>query len=653
GDLCKMINQMKKISVVALSDDIDFLMRDLMWLSSVQIEKKNSDKDAFLHPLNFSEEKASLELKKTKLSSAIKFLSPYRKTEKKLFSARRIVKCEDIDALSYDSDAIGYAENAVKISARISSVDDEINKKEDLLKNLSVWQEHDLPLSFSGTAKTFSCIGSFPASADIDAIRLRIEELTSSQSEICIVNSDASAKYVFVICHKAFENELLSLINSLGFTRASFESGTGTAIEEIKKTEAQISELRDEKGRLFEEAKSLAAFIPDMETSYDAVSSSLARTLAKEKLCATSRTIHLSGFVPAKRTERVEKTLSRYVCSYEFSDPLPEDDTPILLSNNAFADPFESLIGLYSYPKYGTFDPALIMGIFYSLFFGMMSADVGYGAVIVIGCILALKLMKPGLGMSRFLKMFMISGVSCMIMGVLFGGWFGDLPKQFAENILGINGFNGPWYLLNPLEEPMIFFVLSLALGFIHLCVGMGIKMVQLIKNGEIFAAIFDIGSWYVVYLGIALLALLKFPWVLVVGLLMIICTHGRHQKNPIMKFFSGLLGLYDIVSFMSDILSYSRILALGLSSAVIASVFNILATLGGTSPITIILFPLVFILGHGLNLLLSLLSSFIHSSRLQYVEFFGKFYEDGGKAFSPLRPELKYVDVAPTENTK
>ena len=276
----------------------------------------------------------------------------------------------------------------------------------------------------------------------------------------------------------------------------------------------------------------------------------------------------------------------------------------------------------------------------------MMSADVGYGLVIVIGCLLALKFMKPGIGMSRFLKMFAISGVSCIIMGVLFGGWFGDLPKQFAENILGINGFDGPWYLLNPLDEPMIFFGISLALGFIHLCVGMGIKMAELIRNGKIFSAIFDIGSWYVVYAGIAVLALFKIPWVLVVGLLMIVLTHGRDKKNPIMKFFSGLLGLYDIVNFMSDILSYSRILALGLSSAVIASVFNILATLGGRSPISIILFPLVFILGHGLNLLLSLLSSFIHSSRLQYVEFFGKFYEDGGRAFSPVRHELKYVDV-------
>ena len=388
-----------------------------------------------------------------------------------------------------------------------------------------------------------------------------------------------------------------------------------------------------------------------MEIAADIVNSEISKVLAKSRLSGTEKTVRLTGYIPEKKTAKVEKTLSKYVCAYDISVPEDPDDVPILLSNNRFADPFESLIGLYSYPKYGTFDPTFILGIFYALFFGMMSADVGYGLVIVIGCLLALKFMKTGIGMSRFLKMFAISGVSCIIMGVLFGGWFGDLPKQFAENILGINGFNGPWYLLNPLEEPMTFFVVSLALGFIHLCVGMGIKMAELIRNGKIFSAIFDIGSWYVVYAGIAVLALFKIPWVLVIGLLMIVLTHGRDKKNPIMKFFSGLLGLYDIVNFMSDILSYSRILALGLSSAVIASVFNILATLGGRSPISIILFPLVFILGHGLNLLLSLLSSFIHSSRLQYVEFFGKFYEDGGRAFAPARHELKYVDVDTNED--
>ena len=130
----------------------------------------------------------------------------------------------------------------------------------------------------------------------------------------------------------------------------------------------------------------------------------------------------------------------------------------------------------------------------------------------------------------------------------------------------------------------------------------------------------------------------------------MVVLTHGRRQKNIVMKFFSGLLGLYDIVSYMSDLLSYSRVLALGLSSAVIASVFNVLATLGGSSAVSLVLFPLVFVLGHALNIALSLLGSFIHSSRLQYVEFFGKFYEDGGRPFSPMAPRLTYTELSSEE---
>ena len=178
------------------------------------------------------------------------------------------------------------------------------------------------------------------------------------------------------------------------------------------------------------------------------------------------------------------------------------------------------------------------------------------------------------------------------------------------------------------------------------------IKMVMLIKSGDIFSAIFDVGSWFVIFAGIALYVLVGMAGgiVALVGVLMVVFTHGRHQKNIIMKFFSGLLGLYDIVNYMSDLLSYSRVLALGLSSAVIASVFNVLATLGGRSAVSFILFPLVFLIGHALNIALSVLSSFIHSSRLQYVEFFGKFYEDGGRQFAPMAPRLKYTDVSPED---
>lgn len=649
-----MISPMRKISVFAFADDADFLVRDLMWLSCVEIEKNSSDKEIYLHSLDFSKEKSELENKKNILASALKILAPYRKTEKKLYLSRRALTRREFEAAGDSVDiTLSSASRAVELSGKISELNEKINRDREYLLSLAAFRGYDIPLSFSGTKKALVVIGTLPHSADISALSVSLEEATRGESELVRINEDSSAVYVSFICYRDYGNEALSLLNKFGFNRISFPENAGDALSETEKTNADISRAQDEISALKKDVAELSGICSDIELAIDYINTSLLKISAKERLDSTEKTVRLSGYIPEKKIEKVKKTLEKYVCAYDITVPDNPDDVPILLSNNAFADPFESLIGLYSYPKYGTFDPTFILGIFYSLFFGMMSADVGYGLVIVLACLFALKFMKPGIGMSRFLKMFAISGVSCMIMGVFFGGWFGDLPQQFAENILGVSNFEGPWYLLNPLEEPMIFFVLSLALGVIHLFVGMGIKMAELIKNGEVFAAIFDVGSWYVVYAGIAVLALWKIPWVLVVGVAMIVLTHGRKQKNPIMKFFSGLLGLYGIVNFMSDVLSYSRILALGLSSAVIASVFNILATLGGRSPVTIILFPLVFILGHGLNLLLSLLSSFIHSSRLQYVEFFGKFYEDGGRAFSPVGPELKYVDVVPDDNKK
>jgi V/A-type H+-transporting ATPase subunit I len=193
----------------------------------------------------------------------------------------------------------------------------------------------------------------------------------------------------------------------------------------------------------------------------------------------------------------------------------------------------------------------------------------------------------------------------------------------------------------------MPFLAISLGIGAVHLITGMIVKFVLLCKDKHVFAAIFDVGSWLIIFAGIGVLFLHKIAGIvmIVLGVLMIICTAGRSAKNPIMKFFKGLLGLYDIINYAADLLSYSRILALGLASAVIAQVINMVGTMFIDGVLGFFVLLAVSLIGHTVNMALNVLGSFVHTSRLQYLEFFGKFFEDGGEAFTPVTPSDRYTD--------
>jgi len=650
-----MIGQMKKLSLIVVSSEAERVMNLLAWLSCAEIEKTETGENReLLRATDLSEKRAEVQKSLSALRFAIPYLSPYRKDKQGMFSVSRpVMRKGDIEALPEAAKkAVAAAFRAEQIENELAALKDEENKLLELLHSYSPWLGVDIPLDFQGTDRTRAVFGTLPSGSGTETLSHSLSEISDGAFCLNIIGSEASVTYVFLLYMKAAEKQVSAALSGAGFVRLRFDAGTETAVSASDSVQRRLLILRERRAALICEKRTLAALCADMETAYDILDTRLGILEQREKTSATEHTVLISGWLPAKQEKRLNEALAGYTCSLSLSDPEEGDDVPIQLCNNAFADPFESLIGLYSYPKYGSFDPTFIMGIFFSIFFGLMTADVGYGLLITVGSLIMIKLMKPRLGMRRFLKMFAICGAFSMVAGVLFNGWFGDLPTQFAQNILGITDFGGMGYLIDPINEPITFFIISLAAGAVHLIAGMIIKMVILIKSGDIFSAVFDVGSWFVIFIGIALYAVIGIAGgiVALVGVLMVICTHGRHQKNIIMKFFSGLIGLYDIVNYMSDLLSYSRVLALGLSSAVIASVFNVLATLGGRSAVSFILFPLVFIIGHVLNIALSVLSSFIHSSRLQYVEFFGKFYEDGGRPFTPMAPRLKYTDISPDD---
>ena len=439
-------------------------------------------------------------------------------------------------------------------------------------------------------------------------------------------------------------------LSDFGFTRILLPGYQETADKESVKIEKLISGTRVRIDELTGRFTVLASNRALLTKSYDYLSARLAGERVKEMLLATESACILTGWVPDSFVPALEKKLAAFDCCYSLSEPADSDNVPVRLINKKLVTPFESVLGLYSYPAYRGVDPTFVMSIFYFIIFGLIMQDALYGLLLLVGGKALIKALhaKPGSTMYKLLDMFSICGVSTMICGVLFGGYFGDLPAAFARNMLGIENFPELAAAFNPVTNPIPYLALSLGLGVLHLVAGMLMKAYLLIRDGHAFDAVCDVGMWLVLFTGIGLLFIAPGvgKWAALAGVLGLVLTQGRAEKNIVMKLLKGVMSLYDLVSYLSDLLSYSRIMALGLSGAIIAQVVNLIGTLGGPTVMGFIVLILAIALGHTLNLALSLLGAFVHTARLQYIEFFGKFYMDGGEPFRPVSVKTTYTEL-------
>ena len=357
------------------------------------------------------------------------------------------------------------------------------------------------------------------------------------------------------------------------------------------------------------------------------------------------KTFYFDGWVIKSAVDKVKSVLDKYECYYEITEPEKGEQMPILLKQNSLTDPFQSITDLYSTPSVNDIDPTPFLAPFYFIFFGLMLSDAAYGLILSVGSFILLKHYRLEGMMKRLVKMFMFCGISTFFWGVLFGGWFGDMF-----------GISPAWF--NPVEEPMTLLIFSLVLGGIHIFVGMGLKAYLLLRNGQAIDAICDIFLWYLLLIGLVVFGLGSSiapiateigKWMSIIGAVGIVLTGGRSKKG-FGKVTGGLGSLYGITSYLSDVLSYSRLLALGLATGVVSQVINTLGKMVGGGILGIIVMVVVFIIGHVFNLAINTLGTFVHSSRLQYVEFFGKFFDGGGTPFNPFSRKTKYVEILKEE---
>lgn len=650
---------MKKLTVFAYADDSEAVIRKLMNLRCVEIsEQDKSDANAILplERISCDSKRAELEASLVRISDAINILDVYTRRKKSLFKPKINVKKDKFVSDGYADKARFTVDEANKAINRQNEIKNEIAKLVAERAAVAPWVGYDLPLNMTRTECTDIILGVLPAGSDLGVIG---RELYVAGAVADNLRSDATGIYVALVCHRGDSQNVLGVLSKYGFVRLTFNAIKVTATEHIAALNKKIAALENEAEALTGKLVGLADNILSVEVLYDVEQTSLTAIQNKEKLLQSGSVVIITGWLPEKTEAKVREVLERFECAYDMEDPEEGDNPPILLENNAFAKNFEWVLGMYSYPAYGKFDPTFIMSIFYFIIFGVMFADAGYGLLLSIICFAGVKILRPAESMKRFLLMFGYCGISCIIGGILFGAYFGDLPLAIMRNMMGIPEAELPnlallgsaapnvALLFDPLQNPMGFLIVSLGVGAVHLIAGMAVNFYILCKKGQLLDAIFDIGAYWILFAGFGLLVLLPSVglWVTVAGAALIVLTHGRSEKNIVMKFLKGLLGIYDLINYASDLLSYSRILALGLAAGVIAQVVNIIGTMGGPTVGGFIGLVLAFLIGHLLNIALNVLGTFVHTSRLQYIEFFNKFYEDGGVAFEPATPSDKYTN--------
>lgn len=641
------VSKMKKLSVLTNRENLRALVARLCALRCVELSEEALGSEADGTALESGGDpvaKSALERDIAALTDALAVLHKYAKETKSLLDPKT---CADVmrfdDTPEYAAARSLLAAVGKKLDRR-AAIKSEIADAENLLASLLPFERADVPLETTGTARCALLLGSFSAGVTPDAVRAALD---GTDTELAVLSDGKTQTTVGILCLKEDLERVNAALLPLGFIRATFPTGTGTASEAIRRMRAKIKTLGGEDAALIEGLKADAARVGLLEILSDFEKTKLAAYGAMAQSGQTHYTALLTGYLPARRQKAVEKALDAFDCDYAIEEVPDGEEAPVELRNNGFAKNFEWVMGMYSYPAYGTYDPTFIMSIFYFIIFGLMFADAGYGLLLVLAGFGAIRLLHPKPGMRAFLAMFGYCGISSMIWGVLMGSYFGDFPLAYMQHMTAMTEVPKTLALwFDPIQNPMNFLILSLGVGAVHLIAGMAVKFSVIWKSGKPLDAIFDIGSWWVLFAGLGLLAVKPEigKWVALAGVAMLVLTQGRAEKNIIMKLGKGIFSLYDLISYGSDLLSYSRILALGLASAVIGQVVNILATLVGPSVGGFIAMVVIFIVGHLLNLVINVLGTFVHTSRLQYIEFFGKFFVDGGKPFRPLAPADEYT---------
>lgn len=668
------IVKMQKLSICATKKHRKAILEFLQSMGAMEVHTENLN-DPELKKMDTQASRSTFLKNADALEQAaglLKAYHPEKKSGLSLFSEKKEVERKTFDTIADDQQTyVGDARAILKAEKTINECKTAVSRDRNLIDSLQPWMRLDIPMSYRGTRDTVFYVGTIegeiPEADLLAAVTAGMQDPVPVSVDV--LDTGHNVTYLSVLCHKKVQEQVEANLREAGFARPS-QPVKGIPSEEAERAEkdirAQEENIAKQKEKIIRHYGKRGRLL---------VLSDYYRTRAeKYRLLGTipqsEKVFFLEGWIPDANVKEITEILTgKFHAVVETEEKEPDETEPTLLKNNHFSESVEGVLASYGLPQHGKVDPTFLMSIFYVFFFGMMLSDAAYGIIISVICGIVLKKHRHlEKGLQKTLRLFFYCGLSTAFWGFMYGSFFGDAIDVIAKTFFGYTGatpiLKPLWF--EPLGDPMRLLMYCMLFGLIHLFTGLGIKGYQMLRDHDMVGFISDILAWYMFLLGLILLLLptslfesiagmeFNFPsWMhgfsLVLtfaGMGIILVMSGRDHKNWALRIILGAYDIYGVTSWLSDVLSYSRLLALGLATGVIASVVNMIGSMFGGGPAGAVVFILIFVFGHTMNLLINLLGAYVHSNRLEFVEFFGKFYDAGGQPFQPFSTKNKYIEI-------
>lgn len=634
---------MKHLRLLGMESEREALLKAMQDMECVEISSIDGSEETLKSGFAKPNDKALMSAQEASRAyrTALASLDRFAPEKKGMFRKRQGVSRAAFFSAESEENARTAAETINKDTRRLGEIESERTKNEALRATLAPWLTVDAPLGGADGALAvfFGTAGLNVTDDALEALADSLDGLLTWQQ----ASSDRSLRYLLVMCHGSVKERALSALRDLGFSTVSFRGMTGTAKENDKALAENLAALEKERQEIEQHIAGLGGKRETLLEASDRAAIALRREEAKSRLVGTDKVFLLEGWLPADRCAALEKALEPFTCAIETREPTEDEypQVPVQLKNNKLTRPLNMVTEMYSLPAYGTLDPNPLMAPFFILFYGIMMADMGYGLLMVIASVIISKKYRPKGTSGELFSLLGLCGISTFIMGALTGGFFGDFLTQLVAIVSPGTVFALP-KLFDPLDDLTMILIGSMALGMVQIVTGMAISLIEKCKRKKFLDAFFEEITWWIVFIGIALLALGKGAAVLYVGCALVLL--GPIVQGKGWGKLTGVFGsLYNhVTGYFGDILSYTRLMALMLAGSVIAQVFNMLAAMPGN----VIAFIIISMLGNAMNFGLNLLGCYVHDLRLQCLEFFNKFYVDGGKPFRPMTLDTEYVDL-------
>ena len=634
---------MKHLRLLGMESEREALLKTMQDLECVEISHIDGSEEALKTGLAKPDDRALLNAQEESRAyrAALAALDRFAPEKKGMFRKRQGVSRASFFDEENERQARAAAEAINADMRRLGEIESERTKNEALRASLTPWLAVDAPLDSTDGVLSL-LFGTVGATVTDDALRA----LSDSLSGLLTwqqASSDKTLRYLLIACHKSVKEQALSALRELGFSTVSFRGLCGTAEENDKKLEAALAALESERREIERRVERFGGNRETLLEASDRAAILLRREEAKSRLIETDKVFLLEGWLPADRCTALEKALEPFTCAVETREPAEDEypQVPVQLRNNKLTRPLNMVTEMYSLPAYGTLDPNPLMAPFFILFYGIMMADMGYGLLMMIASVIISKKYRPKGASGELFSLLGLCGLSTFIVGALTGGFFGDFLTQLVAIVSPGTVFALP-KLFDPLDDLTMILIGSMALGVVQIITGMAISLIEKCKRKKFLDAFFEEITWWIVFLGIALAVLKKGTAVLYLGCALVLL--GPIVQGKGWGKLTGVFGsIYNhVTGYFGDILSYTRLMALMLAGSVIAQVFNMLAAMPGN----VIAFLIISMLGNAMNFGLNLLGCYVHDLRLQCLEFFNKFYVDGGKPFRPMTLDTEYVDL-------